>query len=153
MYTLSDLTRLTGAKRRSVQLWAEGGAIRAEEGTERQGSGIHRTFDRDEAIIACILAPFAETGAPIGRLIRIANGLRDVMLKNPGPRKVIDAAISDSRPVFLSIPSSHGDVGHLMDNPAPDDCYDLIFRQMNEAYPAVEIVSLNGCLAKLRFFG
>jgi hypothetical protein len=150
MYTLSDLTRLTGAKRRSVQLWAEGGAIRAEEGTERQGSGVHRTFSRDEAIIACILAPFAEMGAPIGRLIRIGNWLRERILKEQ--RKEIEAALSDLRPMFLSVHSVHGDEVGLLDDPAPDECH-WLFRQMNEVNPAIEIVSLNGCLAKLRFFG
>jgi hypothetical protein len=150
MYTLSDLTRLTGAKRRSVQLWAEGGAIRAEEETERQGSGVHRTFSRDEAIVACILAPFAEMGAPIGRLIRISNWLRERILKER--RKEIEAGLKDTHPVYLAVHSIHGDVVTLVDNPTPDNCHWLL-RQMNEAYPAIEIVSLNGCLAKLRFFG
>jgi hypothetical protein len=147
VYTLSDLTRLTGAKRRSVQLWAEGGAIRAEEETERQGSGIHRTFGRDEAIIACILAPFAEMGAPIGRLIRIGNLLRDQIR-----RKEIEAGLDDIHPVYLVAHSIHGDAMSLMDNPTPNECH-WLFRQMNEVNPAIEIVSLNGCLAKLRFFG
>jgi hypothetical protein len=150
MYTLSDLTRLTGGKRRSVQLWAEGGAIRAEDGTERQGSGVHRTFSRDEAVIACILAPFAEMGAPIGRLIRIGNWLRERILKER--RKEIEAGLGDIHPVYLVAHSIHGDSVRLMDNPTPDECH-WLFRQMNEVNPAIEIVSLNGCLAKLRFFG
>ena len=124
--------------------------MRAVEETERQGSGIHRTFGRDEAIIACILAPFAEMGAPIGRLIRIGNLLRDQVLK--GQRKEIEAGLDDIHPVYLVAHSIHGDAVSLRDNPTPNECH-WLFRQMNEMSPVIEIVSLNGCLAKLRFFG
>jgi hypothetical protein len=75
-YTLSDLARATGAKPRSIQLWADAGVIKADASTERSGSGTHRRFGRQEAIVACIVAPFAEQKVAIGGLIQIAQGIR-----------------------------------------------------------------------------
>lgn len=75
-YTLSDLSKVTGAKPRSIQLWADAGIIKAGAATARAGSGTHRRFSRHEAVIACILAPFAEQKIAIGGLSQIAHGLR-----------------------------------------------------------------------------
>jgi hypothetical protein len=77
-YTLSELSKATGAKPRSIQLWADAGIIKAAAATERAGSGTHRRFNRQEAVIACILAPFAEQKVAIGGLSQIARGLRGV---------------------------------------------------------------------------
>ena len=76
MFTLADLTEITGAKRRSVQLWAEAGALQAAPQTDRAGTGVHRSFDRDEAIVASILHAFAEQGVPIGKLLGVSKALR-----------------------------------------------------------------------------
>jgi hypothetical protein len=77
-YTLADLARVTGAKRRSLQLWADAGVIRAKKGTNRAGTGTHRLFSRDEAIIACIIQAFALHQMSIGELQGIGMVLRDV---------------------------------------------------------------------------
>ncbi|QKC84384.1 hypothetical protein [Mesorhizobium sp. NZP2077] len=76
-YTLADLTRIVGAKRRTIQLWAEAGAIKADDETERAGTGTHRRFSRREALIACLLKPFADYQMSIGFLIGIADSIRD----------------------------------------------------------------------------
>jgi hypothetical protein len=75
-YSLADLVEVTGAKRRSVQLWAERGVIRALAGTESAGTGVHRLFPRDEAIIACIIHAFAMRQMAIGELLRISEVVR-----------------------------------------------------------------------------
>ena len=75
-YSLADIVRISGGKRRSVQLWAEAGAIRAFSRTDRQGTGTHRRFSRDEVIIACCLDSLARRQVGIGELIRIGRGLR-----------------------------------------------------------------------------
>ena len=75
-YTLADLTRITGAKRRTVQLWAEGGVIRALPGTGHGGKGTHRKFSREETMIACIIHAFARQQMPIGMLLRVSEMLR-----------------------------------------------------------------------------
>jgi hypothetical protein len=75
-YSLADVVRKTGGKRRSVQLWAESRAIVAYPTTEKRGTGTHRRFSRDEVIIACCLNGLARRQVAIGELIRIGSGLR-----------------------------------------------------------------------------
>jgi hypothetical protein len=80
LYTLADVTRITGAKRRSVQLWAEAGVIKADLATERAGAGVHRSFDRNEVIIACVVNGVAVQGVPIGKLLKLSSNLRYALL-------------------------------------------------------------------------
>ncbi len=75
-YSLADLTRLTGAKRRSVQLWAEAGVILADPGTDRAGTGTHRKFSRQEAVIALVINPLAKLHISIGDLLKVADSVR-----------------------------------------------------------------------------
>jgi hypothetical protein len=92
-YSLADVVRMTGGKRRSVQLWAESGAIRAYSATDKRGTGTHRRFSRDEVIIACCLNGLARRQVGIGELIRIGRGLRRCL--NQGQfRAQIEEAIS-----------------------------------------------------------
>lgn len=75
-FTLAELTSVTGAKRRTVQLWAEAGAIRAEAATERAGTGVHRRFARSEAVVACMLASLSYLKMSIGELVQRGADLR-----------------------------------------------------------------------------
>ena len=77
-YTLADLTRLTGAKRRSVQLWAEAGVLTAEADSDRAGTGTHRRFSRNEAVIAIITTALAQLHLPIGDLLKVSGAVRSV---------------------------------------------------------------------------
>ncbi len=92
MFTLADLTEITGAKRRSVQLWAEAGALQADSQTDRAGTGVHRSFGREEAVIACILHAFALQGVPIGKLLTVSRALRNQTLKTQ-QRRFLERAI------------------------------------------------------------
>jgi hypothetical protein len=85
-YTLADLERVTGAKRRSLQLWADAGVIEADRSTRRAGTGTHRRFSRNEAIIACIIHGFALHQMAIGELFYVSMCLR-VWLE-PGQERV-----------------------------------------------------------------
>src|ERR1700692_4775279 len=78
-FSLSDLEDLTAAKRRSIQLWADAGVIRPYPRTDRRGTGTHRRFSRDEAIIGCIIAGLAIRQRPIGELLRLSNVIRDYL--------------------------------------------------------------------------
>jgi hypothetical protein len=75
-FSLAQLVKVTGGKRRSVQLWAEAAAILAYPTTEKRGTGTHRKFSRDEAIIACVLNALAKRQVGIGELVRIGRGIR-----------------------------------------------------------------------------
>jgi hypothetical protein len=99
-FSLSDLENLTGAKRRSIQLWADAGVIRPYPRTDRRGTGTHRRFSRDEAIIGCIIAGLANRQRPIGELLRLGNVIRDLL--NSGKfRKSVEAAISGKNESFM----------------------------------------------------
>ena len=74
-YELSDIVRIMVGRKRTVQFWAEVGAIKADPVTERAGSGVHRTFSKVEVVIACVLNGFARHGISVGFLIRAAEGL------------------------------------------------------------------------------
>ena len=88
-YTLSDLARSSKAKRRSLQLWADAGIIRAYIGTERKGTGTHRLFGRDEVIIASILNVFSRRQVAIGELQRLAVAVRTFLLVSGRARTVV----------------------------------------------------------------
>ena len=98
---------MAGVKRRTVQLWSEGGVLIAEPETERQGSGVHRTFSRDEAIVCLILSRFAQWNLPIGRLARIAGVLRAKILGGTETRDQIDKVIKGDATARLSLDSSN----------------------------------------------
>ena len=99
-YTLADLERVTGAKRRSLQLWADAGVIEPERGTNRAGTGTHRQFSRKQAIVACIIRGFAERQMAIGELLSIADEMRDWLRKDRA-MKVIESTINGTEDWML----------------------------------------------------
>lgn len=99
-YSLGDLVDVTGAKRRSLQLWADAGVIQPERGTKGAGTGTHRQFSRGEAIIACVIRPFAERQIAIGELGKISAALRRMMLVEPNT-KVFASAIEGDGDTML----------------------------------------------------
>jgi hypothetical protein len=61
--TLSELARLTGAKPRTLQLWADQHIIVPVAATDDAGTGVHRQFDEIESQIAALLVPIARADA------------------------------------------------------------------------------------------
>ena len=116
-YTLADLERVTGAKRRSLQLWADAGVILAERGTNRAGTGKHRRFSRKQAIIACIIHGFASRQIAIGELSLIAVcvsvWLHQAEKRNPG---LLRRAIRGEGDALLSIEAWRDDNGTWRDD-------------------------------------
>ena len=90
-YSLAEIVRMSGGKRRSVQLWAEAGAIKAFSRTDRRGTGTHRRFSRDEVIIACCLNGLARRQVGIGELVRIGKGLRKFLNSGHSREELEDA--------------------------------------------------------------
>ena len=78
-YTLAEVTKRTGAKRRSVQMWADAVIIHAIPDTDRAGTGVHRRFDSDELKIVALLASLADWGMPIGWLKHFALRFREAL--------------------------------------------------------------------------
>jgi hypothetical protein len=87
-----------------VQLWADAGVLVADPGTDREGSGRHRRFSRNEAVIACIVAPFAAEKVAIGGLRAIATGVRNI--QRSGSRfetRALDDALAGKGKNFIAI--------------------------------------------------
>lgn len=110
-FSLADLTALTGAKRRSVQLWAEAGVLQADLSTERAGTGVHRRFARDEAMVALLVAPFADLRVSIGMLKLLGDQFRQLIA---GQRHQVEACLlpagdPDAHFGYLLVSSYYGE--------------------------------------------
>jgi MerR-like DNA binding protein len=157
MATLSDLARATGAKPRTVQLWADAGVVVPEIGTDHEGPGRHREFSKNEAIVACIVAPFAADKMAISGLIPLARMVRD-HLRDKGT-KAFDHAIKGVGKNFLVVSMIHFDpvrvtgytdklthaVGTI-EGPLSDQPLSEFMSDRASDFPLVRILSLNTVL-------
>lgn len=164
-FALADLERITGAKARSIQLWADAGVLKARPATERGGSGKHRRFSRDEAIVACIVAPFAARRISIGEVLNVSNAVRR-QLKEGGAsvRATIDDVIAGKADAYLVLATSGPGswVCKIFDMPGEDHegdfsrigafVYETLDQQSvrGKATSIAMTVRLNDCLAALR---
>jgi hypothetical protein len=92
-FTLAEVVKRTGAKRRSVQLWADAGVILGAPGTDREGTGTHREFDLAGLRIAALVVPLANMGVPIGMLRRFSAEIRSALLVAGVARLNVGAAL------------------------------------------------------------
>jgi hypothetical protein len=149
-YTLADLTRITGAKRRSVQLWAEAGVIRAKRETERRGTGTHRRFTRDEAVIACIVHAFARQQMAIGTLLEISQVMRRWVREMPG-RVHVEYAIAGERKFFMIYQTcDDGSEVSIMEQRAGEASVTFAVDGADKEGGFVTVILLNNYLAGLR---
>jgi hypothetical protein len=157
MFTLADLTRMSGAKRRTVQLWAEGGALLADPVTERQGSGVHRIFNRDEAVICLILSRVEQWHVSIGRLRQIAAGIRTQLQTNSAVRNLIEATVTGVGTATLALHADGGVtlLGGLREDLPPYQKFgetrqqELLMR-LSESNRSCILIFLDGALSALR---
>jgi hypothetical protein len=160
MAALSDIARVTGAKPRSVQLWADAGVLVADVGTDHEGPGTHREFSRDEVVIACIIAPFAADKVAIGGLLNLAHGIRHAQSKFPVH---FEEAIGGKGEVILAISKRRFDpetkLRHserpeymltLISGPEARQPLDGFVSENAVDFPLIQILSLNKVLTPLR---
>jgi hypothetical protein len=156
-YSLADLARITGAKPRSVQLWADAGVVKAIPETERAGSGTHRQFTRDEAMIACIVAAFAERKVAIGGLIEIGEAIRSLpALKRRDSRlDFLGDAVRRSGENFMiaywNRRTGRAAINFVSSNRFPDaePGFFELFKILKDDRRIADVVSLNACLKDL----
>jgi hypothetical protein len=148
---------MTGAKARSVQLWADGGVIRAEKSTNRAGSGTHRRFSRDEAIVACIIAPFAQQKIAIGGLLTLSGNVRRMIQSNKKILRNVDFIEKAIKGIGRHFVIVHCDdkTGKIMgthwipDEVVSDIRFLKALQWMDQDERVAYVVSLNACLRKL----
>jgi hypothetical protein len=147
MYTLAEVTRMCGAKRRSVQLWAEAGALVAMPGTSREGSGVHRVFDRNEALIACILHGLSVQGVTIGKLVTLAGLLRSAR-HDQFWSETLEDALANRESNFLIY---DGNLGMLFwSTKSPTTLEHVLMKMMRSTTLSTICVNLNICLEEAR---
>ncbi|MGO8738800.1 hypothetical protein [Rhodoblastus sp.] len=126
---LSQLVEIAHSERREIQFWVETGALIPEGHTHGGGRGVHRKFSRDEVIIACILRALANSGTGIHSLKFASTALRDVYLKEKGPRSYIEKSISNKAKVYLVYSGSRDFV--LLCDPEKDESYQHIIAPLS----------------------
>jgi hypothetical protein len=100
-YTLADLTKFTGAKRRTIQHWSEVGVLLALPSTDRGGTGVHRRFSKEEAVVACLVNAYARRlQMTVGVLLRVSKVLRDSW-KHARFRSAIEKAIERQAEIYV----------------------------------------------------
>jgi len=104
-YTVADVIKATGLKRRTVQFWADKGVIQATRATQEGGSGVHRSFTRNEVIIACLMHPFSlgwhgDQTRSLSELREMAKTLRH-LLRSRVTAEDLEAAIKGQGSFYL----------------------------------------------------
>jgi hypothetical protein len=94
LYTLSDLERRTGVKRRILQIWGDSGVLLPEGATAHGGKGVHRRFPAAEAIVAVLMKPLARAGIQVGHLAGLAQVVRNGLGVRPPPEAYGAAGLS-----------------------------------------------------------
>ena len=141
--TLADLVKAIGAKRRTVQLWAEAGVLVADPRSERAGSGTHRLFNVDEVVIGCVINAFALNEMPIGKLLMHSKLLR-TDLSVPGIRREVSKAIRNETRVYLALA---GDGTIIFTSDEVVGAMPIALGYLGAAHPSLIVVHLNTCLA------
>ena len=104
-YTVADVIKATGLKRRTVQFWADKGVIQATKATQEGGHGVHRSFTRNELIIASLIHPLSlgwhrDQTRSLGELYELARTLRH-LLRTSVTRDDFDSAIAGKGRFYL----------------------------------------------------
>jgi hypothetical protein len=156
VFEMADLANVSDTPLRRVTFWADRGALVADPDTDKGGQGTHRTFSRDEAIIACILSAFYLDEAPIARLIDVAITIR-ALLKNKDTRQDIENAIHGKGQAFLfldQMASPYVYAGHY--KPDGTKTYsgicDYAMEQMTVRNRKANIIALHACLTALKSY-
>jgi hypothetical protein len=128
LYSVSDLEEITISDRRTVQFWIEAGVLTPTHDTNRQGRGVHRSFDASEVAIACMLRGVAQNRWPIGRLIGIAAVIRGEFVSDIEKTNHINSAIAGKSNLFLVVEPGLKLV--LLADPTPEEALAHTFGEM-----------------------
>ena len=154
-YTVADVIKATGLKRRTVQFWADKEVIHATKGTQEGGSGVHRSFTRNELIIACLIHPLSlgwrrDQTRSLGELKELARALRN-LLRLAVTREDFDAAVAGNGQFYLILTWVFGGgietwVGDAKDH----NSFPGVMGRLEELSGRSEVLYLNNWLKPLR---
>jgi hypothetical protein len=146
-YSLGDLVKITGAKPRALQVWAERGVIQPIKSTSGAGTGVHRLFSRSEAVIACIIHPFAEHQISIGELRIISMVLRGFIA---GKHEPLEAAIGGDGDTLLIVKSAYNERGRFRYTIGIQEGTLFDFKNLNQPGAFCITIRLETYLSKLK---
>lgn len=75
-YTIGEIAAAHGEKVRTVQFWADSGALQPKEGTGRKGKGTQRRFSETEMRLAGLAKRLAAMNSPIGEISDVLSRIR-----------------------------------------------------------------------------
>ncbi len=81
--TLSQLSRLSGVKPRTLQYWTLSEVIHCRSDSKHGGPGVPRRYAEEEVAITLILGEISKMPLQIGALRQIAEELRRIMMLGP----------------------------------------------------------------------
>jgi hypothetical protein len=158
LHTLSDLTRITGGNRRTVQFWAEQGVLLSTR--QHEGSGVPREFDDHEVIVACVVNGFSLQGVPVGKLIAAADGIRNHLISPVNRAMFNDAITGQGINLFLLAtysaksdggPKETSEFSMFSDTRSDFTLEDWFKFLITSNLLAFTSVNLNACLARVQF--
>jgi DNA-binding transcriptional MerR regulator len=158
LHTLSDITRITGGNRRTLQFWAEQGVLRSTR--QHEGSGVPREFDDSEVVVACVVNALSSQGVPVGKLTAAADGIRRHLVP-PIEREIFNDAIAGQGVNLLlltsyfaksdDVPKWTSLVSIFSDTRTNDTLEGTIRLLITDNFIAFACVNLNACLSGVQF--
>jgi hypothetical protein len=155
-YTVADVIKATGLRRRTVQFWADKRVIHATKATQSGGHGVHRSFTRDELIISCIIHPLSlgwrrNQTRSLGELIELAKIIR-IFLRTPPIRRDLEDAIAGEDEFYLIITWIFGGriVTSIQDTRSKNKVFPGVMGQLEDESGRSEVLYLNEWLQPLR---
>lgn len=153
MYLISELSRRSGMPRRTVQFWADNGAlIPAEPGRLRKRA----LYDETELDIVCMLRPFAQMAAPISVVRALAGYFRDWLTgkmsdEHGPPAHQTLAAARAGEPVYFAVSILNGDVmayATVMTEPDVGYVVNWLLQQTHNPLAPVVVIDLTASLRR-----
>lgn len=107
--SLADIARVSRVKRRTIQLWADVGVLRALPSTMLRGSGVHRRFTTSELKLAQTLRSFHDQAIAIaiGMIKEIADRIRREFQRGGQDKKYVVIAWQHAVPLAILIDDLH----------------------------------------------
>lgn len=75
-FTLKELTEATGLGFRTLQNWTNRGVIQCDPPIGEGGTGVHRRYTVEEAMVAAILSRLTELAIPAEQMVKAAAAIR-----------------------------------------------------------------------------
>jgi DNA-binding transcriptional MerR regulator len=147
LYTASEVAGLSGSTQRTIRYWGLVGILQPTADSTNSGTGVHRTFTREECVVACVVRYFGDKGLQVGQLMPLSHNVRFTFF-TPNASPFLRAAIRDEQRIYMTMTDT-GSI-RLSDEAEIRDVATKLLTEMSEAVPGFIGVLLNAVFAPLR---